>query len=184
MNWHEVRLDEVFPAPWRNGGGTTRELMAWPHREGWSVRASVADVTAGGPFSSFPGVTRWFAVLSGDGVKLRVDGVEHTLRADSEALRFDGAAKTDCDLVGGPTQDFNLMLQGREGKLERVKGLHERACRKGSLVGVYSHDHEVSFLAVEVRIVIPPRTLAWNIVPTDEHFEFTTQGALWFEVQP
>jgi environmental stress-induced protein Ves len=184
MNWHEVRLDEVFPSPWRNGGGTTRELLTWPHGEGWNVRASVADVTANGPFSSFPGVARWFAVLSGDGVTLRVDGAENTLLADSQAFQFNGAAKVECDLRSGATQDFNLMLQGRDGRLERVKGRHERACRKGSLVGVYSHDHEVSFMAVEVRIVIPPRTLAWNIVPTDERIDFTTQGALWFEVQP
>jgi environmental stress-induced protein Ves len=184
MNWHQVRLDEVFPSPWRNGGGTTREMLAWPHRENWNVRASIADVTADGPFSGFPGVTRWFAVLSGDGVKLRVDGSDHALRAGSEALRFDGAAKVDCDLLGGATQDFNLMLQGREGKLERVAGQHERACRKGSLVGVYSHEHEVSFLAVEVRVVIPPRTLAWNIISTGERIDFTTKGALWFEAQP
>jgi hypothetical protein len=183
MNWHEVRLDEVFPTPWRNGGGTTRELLAWPHREGWRVRISVADIAASGPFSSFPGVSRWFAVLSGQGVNLRVDGTEHSLKADSAALRFDGAAKVDCDLIEGATQDFNLMLQASEGKLERVRGRQERACRKGSLVGVYSHDHEISFMAVEVRIVIPPRTLAWNVMPTDEHIDFTTQGALWFEVQ-
>ena len=184
MNWHEVRLDEVFPSPWRNGGGTTRELLAWPHRDDWKVRASVADITSDGPFSSFPGVTRWFAVLAGEGVTLRVDGAENALGTDAAAFRFDGAAKVDCRLTGGPTQDFNLMLHGAAGKLERLHGRHERDCRKGSLVGVYSHEHEVSFLAVEVRIVIPPRTLAWNIVPTDERVDFSTRGALWFEVQP
>jgi hypothetical protein len=74
------------------------------------------------------------------------------------------------------------MLQGREGVLRRVKGRHEIACLKGALVGIYSHDHEVSFLAVQVRIVIPPRTLAWNVMPMDERVGFETDGALWFEV--
>jgi environmental stress-induced protein Ves len=177
MNWHEVRLDDVFPAPWRNGGGTTRELLAWPHKEDWSVRLSVAEIATGGPFSAYPGVTRWFAVLSGEGVRLN----GQRLDTASQPLRFDGAAPADCELLQGATEDFNLMLRGREGALRRLAGRSEIACRKGSLVGVYSHEHQVVFMAVEVRIVIPPRTLAWNVMPMDERVDFTTEGALWFE---
>ena len=73
------------------------------------------------------------------------------------------------------------MLRGREGQLRRVQGRNEISCRKGSLVGIYSHDSEVTFLAVEVRIVIPPRTLAWNVMPQDERIELDTQCALWLE---
>lgn len=180
MNWHEVRLGEVFPTPWRNGGGTTRELLAWPHKEDWAVRVSVAEIAQGGPFSTYPGVMRWLAVLSGEGVRLNG---KHLDRA-SDPLRFDGAVAVDCELVQGPTEDFNLMLRGRGGLLRRVQGRHEVACRKGSLVGVYSHEHDVTFLAVEVRIVIPPRTLAWYVMAMDERIDFETQGGLYFEVQP
>jgi environmental stress-induced protein Ves len=184
MNWHEVPLDRAAAAPWRNGGGTTRELLAWPHSGEWHARVSVAEVAASGPFSSYPGVARWFAVLSGEGVKLLVDGREHRLDRASQPFSFDGASDTQCELRGGATEDFNLMLRGREGVLERVQGRRERDCRKGTLVGVYSHDHEVAFRAVEVRVVIPPRTLAWNVVALDERIDFTTEGALWFEVAP
>ena len=177
-HWHQVFLDEVFPTPWRNGGGTTRELLAWPDKDDWAVRASVAEIAQSGPFSSYPGVTRWFAVLSGEGVALNAQRLDRA----SEPLCFDGAAPVDCELTNGKTGDFNLMLRGREGALRRVAGRHEIACRKGSLVGIYSHEHEVAFLAVEVRIVIPPRTLAWNILPMDERVDFETKGALWFEV--
>jgi environmental stress-induced protein Ves len=148
------------------------------------VRLSLADIERDGPFSSYPGVSRWFAVASGAGVKLRVDGHGHSLKPDSAPFRFDGGAKVECDLLAGPAQAFNLMLQGREGRLERVQGGHERSCRKGALVGVYSHEHEVAFMAVEVRITIPPRTLAWGVVPADERIDFATQGALWFEADP
>ncbi|HTH81243.1 MAG TPA: HutD family protein [Ramlibacter sp.] len=178
MNWHEVHLDEVFPAPWRNGGGITRELLAWPHKDSWSVRISVAEIAKSGPFSPFPGVARWFAVLRGNGVALK----GQQLDARSDPLQFDGGDAVECKLVDGATEDFNLMLQGREGVLRRVKGRHEIACLKGALVGIYSHDHEVAFLAVQVRIVIPPRTLAWNVMPMDERVGFETEGALWFEV--
>jgi hypothetical protein len=129
-------------------------------------------------------VTRWFSVLSGNGVILRVDDTEHRLDAGSDPLRFDGGAVVDCALAGGASEDFNLMLRGREGSLRRVAGRQEIACRKGSLVGVYSHDHEVAFLAVEVRIIIPPRTLAWYVVPLDERIDLETGGALWLEVMP
>jgi hypothetical protein len=182
MNWHEIQLSNVAAIPWRNGGGTTRELLAWPHKDEWNVRLSVARIEKAGPFSVYPGVTRWFAVLSGEAVKLSIAGEEQMLQAQSGPVRFDGGTAVECALVGGATEDFNLMLRGREGLLRRVSGRQEIACRKGSLVGVYSHDHEVAFMAVEVRIVIPPRTLAWSVVPLDERVDFSTEGALWFEV--
>jgi environmental stress-induced protein Ves len=184
MNWHQVSLGSIAATQWRNGGGTTRELLAWPNADEWNVRVSVAEVAASGPFSSYPHVARWFAVLAGGGVTLRIEGREHALTRESQPFSFDGASATDCTLSGGPTDDFNLMLRGRDGVLERVHGRQERACRKGALVGVYSHDHEVAFRAVEVRIVIPPRTLAWTVTPIDERVDFTTEGALWFEVAP
>ena len=56
---------ERVAARWRNGGGRTRELLAWPDAADWKVRVSVADVESDGPFSAFPGVQRWFAVLEG-----------------------------------------------------------------------------------------------------------------------
>ena len=184
MNWHQVPLDSIAPTAWRNGGGTTRELLAWPHPGEWTVRISVADVARSGPFSAYPGVSRWFAVLAGEGVMLDIEGARHALRPDADPVQFDGAARVHCDLPSGATQDFNLMLRGGAGKLERVRGRSERACRKGALVGAYSHEHEVSFFAVQVRIVVPPRTLAWSVMPADERIDLATQGALWFEVQP
>jgi environmental stress-induced protein Ves len=57
---------------WRNGGGSTRELLAWPEAGAWQLRISVAEITRDGPFSAFAGVQRWFAVLRGDGVRLRL----------------------------------------------------------------------------------------------------------------
>lgn len=184
MNWHQVFLGSAAPAPWRNGGGRTRELLAWPGAGDWNVRVSVAEIAADGPFSPYPGVARWFAVLAGDGVTLRVDGRAHPVTADAQPFSFDGDSRCECELHGGPTEDFNLMLRGREGVLERVQGTQARDCRRGAVVGVYSHDHEVAFRAVEVRIVVPPRTLAWKVVPTDERIDFVTAGALWFAVAP
>lgn len=113
-----VRGSEVPPQPWRNGGGTTRELLAWPSAQAWVLRVSVAHIGRDGPFSAYPGVDRWFAVLEGAGVELAWEGhVAHVLR-DSAPLRFDGSQGPACRLLNGPTEDLNLMLQGATGALE------------------------------------------------------------------
>jgi hypothetical protein len=115
MSVRTIRAGDVEPRPWRNGGGLTRELLAWPRAEAWRLRVSVAEVQADGPFSSFPGVQRWFAVLAGDGVELDVGGTAHRLTGASAPLCFAGDATTRCRLIGGPTRDLNLMLRGMRG---------------------------------------------------------------------
>jgi environmental stress-induced protein Ves len=116
-----VRTADVAPQPWKNGAGVTRELLARPGRDDWRVRVSVADVAADGPFSAFPGVARWFAVLDGAGVVLAIDGVEHRCTSSTAAaVEFAGAAVTRCRLIDGPTRDLNLMLRDARGAMRRV----------------------------------------------------------------
>ena len=111
MSWSVVRLADVTATTWRNGGGVTRELVAWPPQDEWQWRMSVAEVERSGPFSRFEGVQRWFAVIRGAGVALDIAGEQHTLTTESTPLAFDGAAPTDCQLLNGSTQDFNLMVR-------------------------------------------------------------------------
>ncbi len=121
MNAALIRIDEVVAQPWRNGGGLTRELLAWPAPQHWAVRVSVADVAADGPFSVFGGTRRWFAVLEGDGVELTVDGKPHRIVRGAEPLGFSGEATTACRLLGGPTRDLNLMLRQARGGMAPVR---------------------------------------------------------------
>ena len=86
-SWHLVDLGEVTPSPWRNGGGVTRELACWPpDSTPWVWRMAVAEVAQDGPFSNFSGIERWFAVLSGGGVRLTIDGQAHQLTRASAPL--------------------------------------------------------------------------------------------------
>jgi environmental stress-induced protein Ves len=112
-----LALDAVAPTPWRNGGGLTRELLTWPADAAWNARISVADVDADGPFSSFPGVERWFAVIAGGGVDLDFGDANERMTPDAAPLRFDGARAPMCRLLDGPTRDLNLMLRGARGAM-------------------------------------------------------------------
>ncbi len=114
-----IHAQECAPQPWRNGGGQTRELLVWPPMGDWQLRISRADIAADGPFSAFPGVQRWFAVLQGAGVELALP-MPQTLRAGDAPLEFDGAAAPDCRLLDGPTQDLNLMARQGRGFMQIV----------------------------------------------------------------
>lgn len=170
-----VRLQDALAQPWRNGGGITRELLAWSAPQGserqghdaaagsWDLRVSVADITQDGPFSTFPGISRCFAVLEGAGVVLTLRGHDQNLTPDSEPLAFDGAEAPGCRLIGGPTRDLNLMVQHRAGRawMQRAK-----AGQRGPLdttwpwYGLYTHD-PARLDTADGRIELPAGTLAW-----------------------
>ena len=114
-----IEAGQVPAQPWRNGGGQTRELLTRPAGDAWQIRVSRADIDQDGPFSAYPQVDRWFAVLQGRGVELQFAQHTCTLGMDDEALQFDGALAPGCRLVAGPTQDLNLMLRGATGLLQR-----------------------------------------------------------------
>lgn len=117
MSLHIVSTDDLKPVRWKNGGGWTYELLAWPQPQDWSLRISVADIESDGPFSSYPGVDRFFAPLTGEGVLLSIDGDEHRLDAQSTLHGFKGEAATHCRLLGGATRDFNVMLHRNRAEL-------------------------------------------------------------------
>lgn len=111
-----IHLDDVAPQPWKNGGGQTRELLAWPnawpYAGDWSLRISLADIETDGPFSAFPGITRWFTVVQSRGVVLHFGSRTVTLRPGSDPVQFDGAEAPGCTLIDGPTRDLNLRWLG------------------------------------------------------------------------
>jgi hypothetical protein len=108
-----VAASSTAPVPWKNGGGTTRELLRLPSAstDDWTLRISVADIDADGPFSPFEGVSRWFAVLAGAGVRLSWPGRVLDLRRGDAPLQFDGAAAPGCTLLAGATRDLNVMVR-------------------------------------------------------------------------
>lgn len=115
--------------PWKNGGGSTQELVCWPPGaglEGFEWRVSVATIATPGPFSAFPGVDRQIMLLGGDGVQLtgNAGGWEHTLDKSGVPFAFAGEEPVDCQMLGGSSTDFNLMVRrgAWRGALQVVRG--------------------------------------------------------------
>jgi environmental stress-induced protein Ves len=100
--------------PWKNGGGQTTEIAAFPAGAGLASfvwRVSIADVLRDGPFSPFPGVDRTLVLLEGEGMRLSGDDGRIELRTPFAPAAFSGDASLHCSLLAGPVRDFNLMIR-------------------------------------------------------------------------
>jgi environmental stress-induced protein Ves len=134
-----IRGADLVAAPWKNGGGVTREVGAFPAGAGLDAfvwRVSIADVAQAGPFSRFAGIDRTLVLLSGAGMLLDetddtgVHAVKtHALTQRLDVAQFAGEAQIDARLVDGATRDFNLMVRrgAAVGETEVWRGDTQRA---------------------------------------------------------
>mgnify|MGYP001765454874 CR=1 FL=1 len=182
----QLSARDVAPVPWRNGGGLTRELLAWPSPQDWRCRLSVADIASDGPFSAFPGVERHFVVLEGDGVRLHFADRQVEQRLGDAPLVFDGVAAPGCSLLGGPVRDLNLMCRGGHGALQPVDG-EWRPPRDGiaglftRMAGTWRAGAETRALPAQTLLMVTPGDHATEATPWT--FEPDTPTALpgwWF----
>jgi environmental stress-induced protein Ves len=176
-----VHLQDQPATPWRNGGGTTRDLLTWPAPdEGWQVRVSVALIDRSGPFSVFAGVARWFTVLEGAGVHLDLPAGRHTLRPGDAPLHFDGADAPGCELIGGATHDLNFMAPHAAGRARmqaalpgigvagptRWRGLFTTSA---AVIHIAGADHRID-----------PDTLVWSDDPEAGDWKLVDANAAWW----
>jgi environmental stress-induced protein Ves len=109
------RADALVATRWKNDGGATREIAAYPLGSGFddfAWRVSIADVETDGPFSRFEGIDRTIVLLDGAGMSLMFnDASEHMLTQPFVPFEFVGEAQVSARLIDGATQDFNLMIR-------------------------------------------------------------------------
>ena len=185
-----VCVADVAAVPWQNGGGVTRELLAWPDPQDWLLRVSVAEINASGPFSSYPGVDRWFAVLDGGAVRLDTAGMApRELTASHPALHaFSGDLATHCTALGPATRDFNLMTRRTRTRLQ------QQPLRQSPLLETRAEGAGLFVVqAVELRAApglasrLPAMALAWWPNPQREPRSLRVGSAhtrgWWFEVE-
>ncbi|NTE88337.1 HutD family protein [Agrobacterium rubi] len=110
-----LRASDYKRMPWKNGKGETAEIAVFPADasiDDFDCRISMASVVEDGAFSTFENVDRTLVVLSGEGIRLCVDGSDPIeLRADSAPYIFAADAPTIATLLGGPITDLNVMMR-------------------------------------------------------------------------
>jgi environmental stress-induced protein Ves len=141
MEARVIRNHDLVRVPWKNGGGTTAEIAAFPEGSGFETfgwRVSMADVASDGPFSLFPGIDRTLIVIEGDGIELDVEGIAYSLDTASPKLSFSGDDITAGRLLSGPIRDLNVMT--RRGQFRHRTRFAEAG------VALLSEDTSVAFL--------------------------------------
>jgi len=161
MSLMVLRCDDVAPTPWRNGAGLSRDLLHWPSRIDWQARISVADIDVDSPFSVYAGAERWFAVVEGRGVRLRLPDGVHRVVADGPALHFRGEDAPACELIDGPTRDLNLICRRGQGHADMRRATVGPAFDgRASLRALFSADALTLFTDAG-ETAVAPFTLVW-----------------------
>ncbi|MFJ5157993.1 HutD family protein [Pantoea sp. NPDC088449] len=102
--------DQLPVSRWRNGGGETREIISYPPGEAqFEWRASIATISADGPFSPFPGIDRVITLLHGDSVLLESAHLQQRLQP-LQPWPFPGEWAINAK-ISGSCQDFNIMTR-------------------------------------------------------------------------
>jgi len=109
-----LRAADRRAVAWRNGGGLTREVAAHPPQSdlgNFDWRVSLAEVRRGGPFSSFPGIDRHMAVISGR-LELSISGRDVvSLSSETAPLSFPGEVAVYAEPHAEPATDLNVMTR-------------------------------------------------------------------------
>lgn len=118
-----IRYEECESSLWKNGGGSTKQLLIWPKGadlSNFDFRISIATISSDAPFSLFHGIDRQLCILEGEGVRLHIKGNdlgqsdEIVLRPNDPPLCFSGETQIESKLLDSQILDFNVMT--RRGK--------------------------------------------------------------------
>ncbi|BDA59986.1 HutD/Ves family protein [Shewanella xiamenensis] len=115
-----IRYEECESSLWKNGGGSTKQLLISPKDadlSNFDFRISIATISSDGPFSQFPSIDRQLCILEGAGVKLKMmsndaaEANELILRPNEPAFCFSGETQIESQLLDKQIIDFNVMTK-------------------------------------------------------------------------
>jgi environmental stress-induced protein Ves len=126
-----IRAGSCRTTPWKNGGGSTTEIVAEPPGatlDDFNWRISVARVAADGPFSEFAGIDRTLAVIDGKGLMLTIGGnAPIRVERGSDPIGFAGDIPISARLTAGEITDLNVMTR-RSRFRHRLRRIGQSAC--------------------------------------------------------
>lgn len=107
-----MKLLDLPPEPWRNGGGVTRTVARGDENAGGELwRVSAAEITASGAFSRFPNMDRQAMLIAGGPLTLVVACTPHAMARVGDTVRFTGEADSAVTLSGQPARFWNAMTR-------------------------------------------------------------------------
>ena len=179
-----IKRDAIDAVAWKNGGGLTQALLAWPSSNDWQLRLSVATITKNGAFSEFPGVTRWFTVLNGAGVALSFS--DQTLNAgpETEPVMFNGNDACHAHLLDQPVIAFNVMATpALKTTVGRFKAQTQSIRAAAGLIAVFGLTPSKSLIGT-TQIALQPHELFWCVVPTAIDISGLNGQSIWVNATP
>ncbi|MGI2130647.1 HutD/Ves family protein [Shewanella baltica] len=153
-----IRYQDCPSTPWKNGGGSTKQLLISPINAGlteFDYRISIASISSNGPFSSFIGIDRQLVILEGDGVELSIKSHEGTKQINSlgagekiprdtdtteykrltpadSPFCFAGETSITSQLLGSDVIDFNVMTK---------RGVFKAHTQRLNFDGIFIEEH-------------------------------------------
>ncbi len=137
---HKITFQDLAVTPWKNGAGTTRQILIHPADatlDNFAFRISAADINALGPFSHYPGINRSLAVLNGQGLTLTMaDGNTVRFTPKHTVVDFDGGQPPHTRAYQEPILDIGVMSRSgayrhsfvyqnyAPGQVQQAQGAH------------------------------------------------------------
>ena len=107
-----IAPNDFITMPWRNGLGSTTEVLKHQSEDVFQWRLSMADVAHDGAFSDFSGYDRCLILINGAGLTLTDEKCQKwTLTRQLDEAHFKGEDHIDARLHDGPIRDFNLITR-------------------------------------------------------------------------
>lgn len=121
-----LKLENYQKMPWKNGLGSTFEIARNKpiQDDDFTWRISMADVDQDGEFSNFKGKQRIISVLSGNGVRLKLDDNTQVDVLEKDLFAYSGAQHVFCQLLGTAIRDLNLIYNADavSPRMQWIKG--------------------------------------------------------------
>jgi len=151
-----LRSADYPTRPWKNGGGTTRDIAVSPPSaslDDFVWRLSLAQVDRDGPFSRFDDVDRTLVLLDG-AMTLheqgrRIDLVRH------QPFVFAGERAIEATVASGATLDFNVMTRRRRARhvvrLESIGRQVSLAAAVGKTIALFALENGLTVDGEQLR---------------------------------
>lgn len=166
--------------PWASGSGSTTELYVSPTGSRLTDdsalwRISMARVPESGPFSLLQAYNRIITLVQGEGFRLTGNKSTNVEIRPGVIYPFSGAEAVDCELLGGPCLDLNLMYQG-----DKIKGsltLLEQASPIHASITTQSSKEIIIVICLGGRVTVKAFGKRTNtLVPHDSIYFSSNEG--------